>query len=56
MSIIEVIEIASIFEVFAIVLEIEKETTLLVIVYHMPGPLGSFFIVCRGYLSPSLFK
>ena len=29
-------------EVLPIVLEIEEETFLLVIVYRMPGPLGSF--------------
>ena len=38
----EAIEIPSVLEVLPIVLEIEKETILLVIVYHMPGPLGSF--------------
>ena len=41
-NIIEVIEIPGVLEVLPIVLEIEKETTLLVIVYCMPGPLGSF--------------
>ena len=41
-DIIEVIEIASVLEVLPIVLEIEKETILLIIVYRMPGPLGSF--------------
>ena len=41
-NIIEVIEIPSVLEVLPIVLEIEKETTLLVIVYCIPGPLGSF--------------
>ena len=41
-DIIEVIEIPSVLEVLSIVLEIERETILLVIVYHMPGPLGSF--------------
>ena len=41
-DIIEVIEIPSVMEVLSIVLEIERETILLVIVYHMPGPLGSF--------------
>ena len=40
-NIVEVIEIASVLEVLSIVLEIE-ETILLIIVYHMPGPLGSF--------------
>ena len=38
----EAIEIPSVLEVLPIVLEIEKETILLVIVYRMPGPLGSF--------------
>ena len=41
-NIIEVIEIPSVLEVLPIVLEIEKETFLLVIVYCIPGPLGSF--------------
>ena len=41
-DIIEVIEIPSVMEVLSIVLEIERETILLVIVYHMAGPLGSF--------------
>ena len=41
-DIIEVIEVPSVLEVLPIVLEIERETILLVIVYHMPGPLGSF--------------
>ena len=40
-NIIEVIEIPSFLEVLPIVLEIEKETILLVIVYHMPVALGS---------------
>ena len=40
-NIIEVIEIASVLEVLPIVLEIEKETILLIIVYRMPDPLGS---------------
>ena len=40
-NIIEVIEIPSFLEVLPIVLEIEKETILLVIAYHIPGPLGS---------------
>ena len=38
----EAIEIPNVLEVLPIVLEIEKETILLVIVYRMPGPLGSF--------------
>ena len=41
-NIIEVIEIPGVLEVLPIVLKIEKETVLLVIVYRMPGPLGSF--------------
>ena len=41
-NIIDVIEIRSVLEVLQIGFEIEKETFLLVIVYLMPGPLGSF--------------
>ena len=41
-NIVEVIEIPSVLEVLPIVLKIEKETILLVIVYCMPRPLGSF--------------
>ena len=41
-KIIEVIEIPSVLEVLPMVLEKEKETILLVIVYRMPGPFGSF--------------
>ena len=41
-NITEVIEIPSVLEVLPIVLEIEKETILLVTVYRIPGPLGSF--------------
>ena len=41
-NIIEVIEIPSVLEVLPNVLEIEKETFLLAIMYQMPGPLGSF--------------
>ena len=41
-NITEVIEIPSDLEVLTIVLEIEKETILLIIVYCMPGPIGSF--------------
>ena len=41
-NIIEVIEIPSVFEILPIVLEIEKETILLVIVHRMAGPFGSF--------------
>ena len=39
---IEVIDIPNFLEVLPIVLEIEKETFLVVIVYRMPVPLGSF--------------
>ena len=39
---IEVIEILSVLKVLPIIVEIEKETVLLVIVHHMPGPRGSF--------------
>ena len=39
---IETIEIASVLEVLPVVLEIEKETILSIVVYCMPGPLGSF--------------
>ena len=42
LNIIEVLEIPSVLKVLPVVLKIEKETILLVIVYHMPGPLGSF--------------
>ena len=38
----QVIEILSVLEVLPFVLEIERETILLVIVYRMPGPLVSF--------------
>ena len=41
-NIIDVIEIRIVLEVLQIGFEIEKETFLLVIVYLMPGPLGSF--------------
>ena len=41
-NIIEVTEIPSVLEVLPIVLEIKKETILLVIVYRMRGPLGFF--------------
>ena len=41
-NITEVIVIPQDLEILPIVLEIEEETFLLVIVYHMPGPLGSF--------------
>ena len=42
LNIIEEIEIPSVLEVLPIALEMEKETISLVIVYRMPGPLGSF--------------
>ena len=32
----------SVFEVLSVLREIEKETLLLVIVYRIPGPLGTF--------------
>ena len=41
-NIIEVVEISDVLEVLPIVLEIEREIILLVIVYRMPGSLGSF--------------
>ena len=41
-NIIEVIPIPSVLEILPVVLEIEKETILLVIVYRMPGSLGTF--------------
>ena len=41
-NIIEVIEIPNVLELLPIVLEIEKEAILLLIVYRMPCPLGSF--------------
>ena len=41
-NITEVIEILIVLEVLLIMLEIEKETILLVIVHCMPGHLGSF--------------
>ena len=37
-----IIDIPSVLEVLPIVLEIERETLLLVIVYCMPGPLCTF--------------
>ena len=40
---IEVVDIPSVLEVLSVVLEIEKETFLLVVVqYHVPGPFASF--------------
>ena len=41
-NIIQVIDIPSVLEVLLIVLKIEKETFLLVILYHIRGPFGSF--------------
>ena len=41
-NIIEAIETPSVLEVLPIVLEIEKETILVVIVHHKPGPHGYF--------------
>ena len=37
-----IIDVPSVLEVLPSVLEIEKETLLLVIVYRIPGPLGTF--------------
>ena len=37
-----IIDIPRVLEVFPVVLELEKETLLLVIVYCIPGPLGTF--------------
>ena len=37
-----VINILSVLEVLPVALEIKKETLLLVIVYRVPGPLGTF--------------
>ena len=37
-----IIDVPSVLEVLPVVLEIEKETLLLVIVYHILGPLGTF--------------
>ena len=53
-NMIEVIEIPSVLEVLPVVMEIEKESYLLVIVHCMPGPLGSFiddFILLINELS-----
>ena len=41
-NIIEVIEILNVFEVLPILLKIEKKIILLLIVYHILCPLGSF--------------
>ena len=38
----EIIDIPSILEKLSVVLEIEMETILLLVVYRMPGPLGTF--------------
>ena len=38
----EIIEIHTVLKVLPIALEIKKEAILLLIVYHMPAPLGSF--------------
>ena len=37
-----IIDICSVLEVLPVELEIEKDTLLLVIVYRVPGPLGTF--------------
>ena len=37
-----VIDVLSVLEVLPVALEIKKETLLLVIVYRVPGPLGTF--------------
>ena len=37
-----IIDIPRVLEVFPVVLELEKETLLLVIVYCILGPLGTF--------------
>ena len=37
-----IIDIPRVLEVFPVILELEKETLLLVIVYCIPGPLGTF--------------
>ena len=41
-NIFKVIEIPRVLAALPVVLEIEEETVLLVIVYRMPRPLGSF--------------
>ena len=41
-NIIEVMEIPIVLEVLLIVLKIEKETILLLMIYYIPGLLGSF--------------
>ena len=42
LNIIEVMEIPIVLEVLPIVLKIEKETILLLMIYCIPGLLGSF--------------
>ena len=37
-----IIDIPSVLEVLPVILEIEQQTLLLVIVYCIPGPLGTF--------------
>ena len=37
-----IINIPSVLEVLPVVLETEQETLLLVILYHVPDPLGTF--------------
>ena len=39
-----IIDISSVLEVLPVALEIEKEILLLVIVYRVPGPLGTFLM------------
>ena len=41
-NIMEIIEIHTVLKVLPIALEIKKEAILLLIVYHIPAPLGSF--------------
>ena len=50
-NIIEVIKISSVLEVLPIVLETERETILLLMVYRMPGPLGSFIDDCISLIN-----
>ena len=42
-NMIEVIEIPSVLKILPLVLEVEKETFSLQILYHMPGPLDFFY-------------
>ena len=37
-----IIDIPSVLEVLSVVLEVERETLLLIIMYRMPGSLGTF--------------